>query len=315
MANVSHLADHRKRRRAVAGGLAAVATAGIAAAVLAVVGVGGNTTHVSTKNPPVQHQPDAGSPVHWTTNQVELTAGNISIVANGKTFTSAGAKFDVNSDPGDPSYQTLELGWNEHGVRMLMNIYFAADAHNWWATEIRTYNGKAGDAADWIEYMGKRFTTPLGQAFDGNVDLSPTDGQAGHLSITGLHLEAFRPAPACAQQTGRFAVQSNESDIVVPTEADAGFSTYGELLDRTSCTRVKDISHIRMVWTAADPTLVHITAENCSPDVTKDEQCASDAYASFTATRSGDTTVHLAAVDTRTNKVVAQTDVPVKAAA
>ena len=46
------------------------------------------------------------------------------------------------------------------GVEMRLNIYFASDGHDWWANEIRTYNGKS--PGDWIEYTGTFFRTPLG---------------------------------------------------------------------------------------------------------------------------------------------------------
>ena len=312
MVNVTQLQDHRARRRVLGTGIAAIATVAIAAAVLAVVGVGGNATHVTTKNPTVAHQPGSATanPVRWSTNQVSFAADGFSIVADGKTFTAANSQVDVHSDPGDAHYQTLELTWKEHGVEMRLYIYFAADAHSWWATGVSTYNGKAN--GDWIGFHAPSMKTQLGSAFTGTLDL--TSGRA-QLHITNLRLEAFRLSPACAVQTGAFVVQSNESNIVVPAQPDMGYATYGELLDRATCTRVKDVSHYRLEWTAADPTLLHVKATDCSPDVIGDEQCATNAYADFTATRSGTTTVHLAAVDTRTNKVVAQTDIPIKAAA
>src|SRR5262249_7763669 len=146
-------------------------------------------------------RPAATPPLGFATRQVSLQATSIVITANGEDFTPHDG-VNVHSDPGDATYETLELSWHEHGVVMPMNIYFASDSRDWWVTEIRTYNGR--DPGKWIEYAGERLRTPLGRAYAGDVDLAPTDGSSGaHLRMDGLRLEAFRRPAVCGHATGR----------------------------------------------------------------------------------------------------------------
>jgi hypothetical protein len=98
----------------------------------------------------------------------------------------------LNSDPGSRVYQTLEFGWHDEGVEMRINLYFAANANSWWVSQVRTYNGQT--PGDWIYYPGPLFTTPLGAAFSGNVDLFGAGlGGVGRLQMNNLRLAAFQP--------------------------------------------------------------------------------------------------------------------------
>ncbi len=77
---------------------------------------------------------------------------------------------------------------------MRMYMYFEADASHWWASEIRTYDGNPD--GEWIEYTaGPYFKTPKGAEFVGNVDLTPTDGRSGHLTVTNMRLAPFLTGP------------------------------------------------------------------------------------------------------------------------
>ena len=83
----------------------------------------------------------ANDQISWKTDVVSLTAREFSIVAGGKTFRAATPKVDVQSDPGDATYRTLEATWQENGVEMRLNLYFGGDATAWWVDEVRIYNG------------------------------------------------------------------------------------------------------------------------------------------------------------------------------
>ncbi len=132
----------------------------------------------------------AGASVHWTTPQVDLQADDFSITVDGVQYTAAGAAVDVHSDPGDPSYQTLELVWQEHGREMRWFIYFASCANQWWSNEMRTYNGKA--AGDWVTFHGDFFRRALGSTYSGDLDVTATEGGVtSHLVAHGLRLQAF----------------------------------------------------------------------------------------------------------------------------
>ena len=125
----------------------------------------------------------------WTTSRVVFTSNTFTVDVGGQRYSPTGVHVDVNTDPGDATYATLELSWQEHGVPMNVNVYFAADAANWWVTEMRTYNGKEPAGADWVTFMGDEFRTPLGGTYSGDVNLTATEGGVtSHLQISGMTL-------------------------------------------------------------------------------------------------------------------------------
>jgi hypothetical protein len=135
-------------------------------------------------NPP----PDATNPVSWSSEagQVRLSSDDFYIMANGTKYLADIAMVDVHSDPGNSQYTTLELTWMDHAVQMRLNMYFDSDGVNWWANELRTYNGLSGQAADWIEYTGTYFTSPVGTDFTGDLDLT---GDASNTVPGSIHFK------------------------------------------------------------------------------------------------------------------------------
>jgi hypothetical protein len=290
------------------GTIAAISVGAIAAAVLVVVGVGGNTPRVTTKNPPVANQGGTGNPVHFHTALVDLSASDFAITADGNVFTTAGSQVSLNSDPGNPSYWTLELGWTEHGVRMLTNFYFASDGHNWWVSEIRTYNGKPN--GDWIEYMGNRFTTPLGSAFAGNVDLVPSD----HTPGASLHLGGLR----ITTNPQRFDCQGVTSGYTVSTDFAGTFAgspgmTLGDghvtVLETKTCAAPADPSRYSITWTSSDPSTMKIGRADCA-QLVDPAACERGAYFTVWSGHVGHTTVHATIHDTKTGTIVGTRDFP-----
>ena len=134
---------------------------------------------------------DGSARFSFVTPQVALTADDFWIEVGGERFTSTGAEVDVNSDPGDAAYQSLELTWNERGTEMRLSIYFQSDGVNWSSNELRTYNGLAANA-DWVTFTGKFFETALGSPYIGTFDETAEEGGiTSHLRIDGLQLQAF----------------------------------------------------------------------------------------------------------------------------
>ena len=223
------------RRRA--GRRVLLAVLATAAAVLLVVGI--VAALPDRKGVFVAGQPGSPAPLQFVTHQVSFVADGMVIDAGGQKFTAGGAAVDVNSDPGTrDKYTTLELIWNERGVEMRLFVYFTSDGHNWWANALRTYNGKA--SGDWIDYSGKFFSAPLGQAFTGtDVNLTADDG-GGHLHFSNLRLQAFLPPAACKNATAKYALDAPYSRVDLPAGANGfGLGTTA-LLDTASCTVVTD---------------------------------------------------------------------------
>jgi hypothetical protein len=136
--------------------------------------------------------PGAGARTyHWDTTIATLDADALTVTANGREF-DVPEDAGLHSDPGGPSYRTLEMGWNANGTEMRLNMYFAADAQRWWVTEIRTYDGLT--PGDWLQYDVPDVGAPRGQSFTGDLDLVGRRGNvSGSLSMKDVRLTAFAP--------------------------------------------------------------------------------------------------------------------------
>jgi hypothetical protein len=139
---------------------------GLAAAVLLMASVVGLAWSPADTRAPAGYVPvagavvDDGTPIVWESEFARLRADSLRIKADGKVFTAAGIMpARVSSDSGSKRYGTLEVIWHEHGVEMRMDIYFAADQKEWWATEVRVYDGSV--PGDWIGWGGD-FSTSQG---------------------------------------------------------------------------------------------------------------------------------------------------------
>jgi len=139
--------------------------------------------------------------IDWQTPSAHLQAAAMTIHEGDKVFTGVVPQVALRSDPGDPAYRTLEAEWAEQGLEQRLFIYFAADDHDWWVTEIGTRDGYPD--ADWITYRGPFFKTPRGATFEGDVHLTGGVGRApGELVIGDLRLTAFAPGTGPAALTG-----------------------------------------------------------------------------------------------------------------
>ena len=165
----------------------------------------------------------------FRTPTVSLSADSITVIDGDRTFSPTDAQ--VNSDPGDSTYTTFEVTWTEGGSEQRILIYFTSDGTNWWATEIRTY-AYASDAPDWREPVatGTFFSTPLGAAYTGDLDLP-------NLRITGMTLQAFLPLDACEAPTAPIALVADYPEIVASA---GGFGASLQLIDTTTCTALPD---------------------------------------------------------------------------
>lgn len=140
--------------------------------------------------------PTIGTSVNWVTPYALFQADDFYILANGKRYYANTGVVEVRSDPGNPTYTTLEVTWHENGYEMRMYIYFHSDGYRWWTDEIRTYNGQTPN--DWIYYMDNNtYLTNLGYQYiqntpGGFVKVSPTTGQVtSEIHYSNLRVRAF----------------------------------------------------------------------------------------------------------------------------
>jgi hypothetical protein len=133
-----------------------------------VVAAGVALAHRSTDDT-VANTPAAASSFRFETPTVLLEATTVEVTVANQVFVPT-ADVEVAGDPGTPNeYTTLELTWHQHDVEQRIYIYFTSDGTNWWANEIRTYDGNSN--AEWIEQQGEFFKSVLGTAYVGDVDL------------------------------------------------------------------------------------------------------------------------------------------------
>lgn len=223
--------------------------------------------------------PASSSPVRFETPTVLLEAASVAVTVDGKTFVPT-PDLRVAGDPGTPNaYTTLELTWFEQSVEQRINIYFVSDGANWWANEIRTYDGTTN--SKWIEQQGEFFKSPLGSAYVGDLDLP-------NLKIRGMRLDAFRPPASCDNPTSPLAL------VALYPRIDAGAGGYGATLsvfDTATCEPVS-VADFKFEYTSENPAVAAIE----SPEILADLP-PTIARVGLDLVAPGETTVHAVATD------------------
>lgn len=180
--------------------------------------------------------PPVGTSVNWQTPYAYFRADDFRIVANGKTFYANTPSVSVRSDPGSPTYTTLEVTWQENSVEMRLYIYFNSDGQKWWSPEIRIYNGKT--SPDWITFKERFFESNLGsehtQIISGGFgQMDPSTGkEIASVYFSNLRVQAFTNL-ATSTPT---ACQRIKSDVSILPQSQSG--NPGERKDYT--VRVKN---------------------------------------------------------------------------
>ena len=187
----------------------------------------------------------------FETPTVSLQAASIEVISGDRTFSPTDARFV--SDPGVANeYTTLELTWFQDGTEQRIDMYFRSDGTTWWAYEIRTYDvSQAPDVADvdWHEPIatGTYFTTALGSAFNGDLDLPD-------LRITGMTLQAFLTPDACRAPTSPTALVADYPEIDATV---GGFGATLQIIDTATCTAMP-IAPYTFEYTSDYPSIAAI---------------------------------------------------------
>ncbi len=158
--------------------------------------------------------PSVAPSIQWGTEVVDMQADSFGLDVNDLTFTTGSGVAEIDSDPGDSTYWTLEITWFEHDVEQRLNMYFGSDGTEWWVDEIRTYDGY-----ERVYAYGPFFSTPLGETYEDDVlldlvgegrppggdgrpgavvDTPPPEPVRATLTIDGLRLSvtpSTRPGP------------------------------------------------------------------------------------------------------------------------
>jgi hypothetical protein len=226
------------------------------------------------------------SSFRFETPTVLLEATSVEVTVAHQVFVPT-ADLVVAGDPGTPNeYTTLELTWHEHNVEQRIYIYFSSDGTNWWANEIRTYDGNSN--AEWIEKRGEFFKTLLGSAFVGDLDLP-------NLKIHGMHLEAFRRPRSCDSPTSPLALIANFPTI---DSAAGGYGATLSVIDTTTCGAVP-VSAFTFEYTSDNPAIAAVASRQ---EIIPDYPPALTRVG-LDLVSPGDTTIHAVARDQAGNVI------------
>lgn len=239
----------------------------------------------------VANGPSAPSSHRFETLRVLLTAGSVNVTVAGHTFAPTGDLL-VGGDPGILNQSTeLDLIWHQGNIQQRIDIDFASDGTNWWANEIRTYDGSQDRR--WIDHQGEFFKSPLGSAYVGDLNLP-------NLKIHDMHLEAFRRPSSCVNPTAPLAVVANFPKI------DAVVGLFGanlSVVDTNTCAPVP-VQAFNFEYRVDDPAVVAVVS-GARPD---DPPLM--ARVDLDLATPGNTTIHAVARD-QTGKIVGTADMHV----
>jgi hypothetical protein len=270
--------------------LAAAAVALVAAGGIAIAAHRGDAPAAGSESP-------GGTAFHWVTSTVQFQAASVEVDAAGRTFVPP-QDTQVHSDPGTPNqYTTLELEWTDGGTPMRIYVYFDSNGSDWWASEIRTYDGSLG--GEWVVQTGQWFRSPLRAAFQGDLD-------AGPLHIHGLTLKVFAEPAKCDTADAPMVLVPTETSITVPGGPVSGYATAVRLLDRATCQPV-DVSAVRVDVTVDDPTIVELVDDG-TPQMPK-----GDIRVNMHTLKAGATKVHVRALDPTTGVLIDEAVIDVTA--
>jgi hypothetical protein len=202
---------------------------------------------------PATAAPAAAATFHFETPSVVFDAASVEVTVADKSFVPP-ADVLVEGDPEFDNNTTLELTWHDQGIEQRILMYFTSDGTNWWATEIRTYDG--GINGDWITEQGEYFKSPLGSAFVGDVDLP-------NLKIRGMQLEAFRRPSSCDNPTSPLALIADYPHI---NSVAGGYGATLKLVDTTTCQPVA-VSNFTFEYQSDNPAIARLfTPQLTIPD-------------------------------------------------
>ncbi|MGO9178664.1 MAG: hypothetical protein ACLQBX_10100 [Candidatus Limnocylindrales bacterium] len=182
----------------------------------------------------------------FSASDFELIIGDRSFTdgPSGWSRPSSSAGLDV-SFTGSADFGSFELHWIEHAAPMTLVAYFAANAHDWWVSEIVASEGRP-DGKGWLYFEGLFFERPLGSPYRGEAALTSsrsTDGLTATLRFGRLDLRAFEAGSTPRDPTkgtmppvlsgGGIVDESSAPDYIAvagPSGAIAGYAPRALLL-------------------------------------------------------------------------------------
>ena len=158
----------------------------------------------------------------------------------------------------------------------------------------RTYDGSPG--GEWIEMPGKYFTSPLGTAYQGDLDLRS-------LHIHGLKLEAFRRPEACTNPGKPLALVANYAKV--EDVAGGMFGASVTLIDTATCAPAP-IDRVAVSTSIDNPDVATISSDSQVPGLP-----VGMIRISLDLPKPGTTAIHVAVRDKATGDLNDEVAIPV----
>lgn len=169
--------------------------------------------------------------ISWNTKTLSFQSDSLVIVANGQTFTAPVTGVTVHSDPGGPTYTTLEATWFDAGTEMRLNMYVKADANRWWVTEARTYGG--ADPGKWVYYTDGTtlapFTATLGSTLTlPNVVMTSDAGHPDTGTVTMANVSLKTKLGTTSEPFQLLVGDVNDTNTITIEDVSAVLSKYSD---------------------------------------------------------------------------------------
>lgn len=173
-----------------------VAPAGaVAAAVLLLVVVA--VRRDTSVDQPVGTNPDPTTQpaVAWTMPHVSLSAQSVAVEYGGEAFTPVGTTSTARSSMLSGTEEIASVTWAQRGKQISWEIQFESNGEDWWVASMTLLDGQtrpAGDNLPAVHLDIDRVRSPLGSAFEGDLDVSgESQGTTARITITGLRIHGF----------------------------------------------------------------------------------------------------------------------------
>lgn len=281
------------RRRPAVVGVAAAAAVVIVAITVGVLRAESPAGGPSTRGARV----DAGVQLELRTNRADLIADGFAVTNGARRFTGDDVRPVSHSDPGTPTYWSLESRW--------LTLYFTADGRDWWVDEIRA---RAPGLAE-VTYRGEFFRSRLGAPFTGDLDV--TDPATGtRLRLTDARLTVSPAQLDCTGLPRPMAVRDDLNGTTVGLRA--GGTALGDelqLVDTVRCVIAVENDRATFTSVSRDPTIAEFAPGDCSQMVRA--KCERGALPEMIGRRVGRTVVTVTARDGAGGKILATSEITV----
>ncbi len=218
----------------------------LAVAVAVVVVVVGSLVACTEGSSPDTPSERTG-PIEWQTAGTLFRAASIAIEASGQEFRVATEHVELGPGAVVERRTTLEATWREHGVEMRLSMYLTTDGTDWWADEIRTYDGAA--QGDWITHHGDFLRSPIDLPYEGDLVV-------GNLRLQGVFMKSFLE-PTC--DGSAYTLEPLAPVVKLVDLPDTGYGLPLRVRDG-SCAEVTPPAGATFAWTVLDSAVARIAS-------------------------------------------------------